>query len=185
MIMIKFLQDTAEGGGAARPRTTRNSYLKRLALGLLMSAAICVVPALQSGVKATGTAVSEVCGTPNVFAFPNTKVPQGTPVTIFVTESNQTAKANPFVVGTTIVAPNGTSVVATDTRIVQLAAEGGSTSYAISFTTNGSTTPGTYTVTAESYQGGVLPAVTADFCSSTVTTFTILCNGNDCSGTVD
>lgn len=171
------LQDTMEANQAAKSTANKTSYIKRVAASLLLLLALCV-PALLSGVKANAQTSPSTCGTPELFAFPNKNVAAGASITIFVTESNQTASSNSFIVQTTVQGPTG-STLTTNSQVVSVTSKG-STSFAVTFPTTTSSTPGTYTVTAESQQGTKLPADEADFCNSIQTTFTVACASNDC-----
>ncbi|HKV42142.1 MAG TPA: hypothetical protein VJX67_23260, partial [Blastocatellia bacterium] len=157
---------------------SRNLYLRNFAVALSLAMAMCAPPALCHGVKANRVSAANPCGSPSLFAFPNANVKQGEPVTVFVTETNQTAIPNPFVVNTEIVAPN-LGLVVDDIRVVNVDADG-STSYAINIQTGQLTPIGTYTVIAESFQGSELGA-SPTFCSHAQTTFTVVCDSNNCT----
>jgi hypothetical protein len=171
-------QDALSVYQTANSGPNKTSYIKRVAAALLILLAICV-PALLSGVKANAEVSPSTCGTPELFVFPNKNVAAGTTVTIFVTESNQTATTNPFIVQTSVVGPTG-GTLTSNSQVISVTTHG-VTNFTVSFPTTAATVAGTYTVTALSQQGSVLPAVAEDFCNSAQTTFTVACNSNDCT----
>ncbi|HEY6329434.1 MAG TPA: hypothetical protein VI756_08850 [Blastocatellia bacterium] len=173
------LQEVTEANKPARLRSTGIRHITRLAAAMSIAIAIFVLPAILTGAKVSAGQVDTACGTPSVFIFPNHNINPGTTVSIFVTESNHTDASTSFVVGTNVVSPSGPTVT-TNAQVAQISASG-DTNIVVSFPVTSSTAPGTYTVTAESYQGTTLPANPASFCASSSATFTVNCVSNDCT----